>query len=602
MLIYLKKNKMKKHLITILILSICTIFVFINTRKPKEYRVIDIYESNLICVDFNKNSVCDTGEKIKIFGFTSFPEKFGSQSKFIKDRYNIEEKDIVVLGIISKNFTENSLLNKLITVQILDKSNNNFDTAKIFINNEDFTAKILKEGYAITQNNEYKIYENIAAIDKNIKLSKKFNYQLRNKKNGKIHTLDCEYGRMAEDYEIGIFDEEKYKKDYCNYCHNKKIPRNIIKNFNNYLTDTIKIYFLDSSKQLKPDTNCSHAACKILLDNINNATKNIDFAIFGLGNVPKIEQAIINADKRGVKIRCITDENSKHENLYERTKNLTSNLQSCKTDYINGETSAFNNYLMHNKFFIFDDRSVWLGSANISETDLSGFSTNNVLLIKSDELAKIYKNEFEKMYNGNFHTHKTMTQNNSLNLNGTNFKVLFSPQDKIITNQIIPLIRNAKKSILIETFIITYKPFADELIKIKKSGVDIRIIVDATSASTQYSMVKYLRDNKIKVKVENYAGKMHMKTIIIDDDYFITGSMNLTKSGEKYNDENMLIIKNNKINTAARIFFDYLWSKIPDKYLYRNISAESKESIGSCTDRIDNDYNGKTDAEDEKCK
>ena len=92
-----------------------------------------------------------------------------------------------------------------------------------------------------------------------------------------------------------------------------------------------------------------------------------------------------------------------------------------------------------------------------------------------------------------------------------------------------------------------------------------------------------------------------MKTIIIDDNYFITGSMNFTKSGEKYNDENMLIIKNQKINNAAKTFFNYLWSNIPDKYLYRNISAESKESIGSCTDGIDNDYNGKTDSNDEKC-
>ena len=92
-----------------------------------------------------------------------------------------------------------------------------------------------------------------------------------------------------------------------------------------------------------------------------------------------------------------------------------------------------------------------------------------------------------------------------------------------------------------------------------------------------------------------------MKTIIIDDDYFISGSMNLTKSGEQYNDENLLIIKNKALNKNAKAFFLYLWNKIPDKYLKTNISAESKASKGSCSDGIDNDYNGKIDKADPKC-
>ena len=49
------------------------------------------------------------------------------------------------------------------------------------------------------------------------------------------------------------------------------------------------------------------------------------------------------------------------------------------------------------------------------------------------------------------------------------------------------------------------------------------------------------------VKAENYAGKMHAKTIIIDDEYLILGSMNFTYSGENKNDENVLVIKNKKL-------------------------------------------------------
>ena len=607
MLIYLKKNKMKNHIITILIFIVCALFIYFNAQKPSQYKVIEVLGADYICIDLNENNKCDGNEKFKLFGISAFPQKFGKQTLFIKERDFIEEKDSVVLGVMAKDFTSKTLLNKFVEINILDETNKNYRLAKIILNNEDYAQTLLKNGWALAPNNEnYKIYENMPAVKNNIKFSKNFNYKLRNNKNGKIHTLDCEYGRMSSDYEIGIFDDEKYKNDYCQYCHNgnKKEEKTTEKANYDYLTDNIKVYFLDSSKQLKPKTTCETQACKILLNNINNAQKSIDFAIYGFGNVHEIEKALIKASERGVKIRYVVDENSKNENIYKKTPALKDALKNYKTDYISEETTKFNDFIMHNKFFIFDEDSVWLGTANISETDLSGYSTNNVIFIKSSELAKIYKAEFERMYEGNFHTRKASSSNElpTVKIGGSTLKIGFSPQDRIISNHLINMIKSSKKSIYIETFIITHKAFAQSLVEAKKRGVDVKVIVDATSSSNNYSMVKYLRDNGVKVKVENYAGKMHMKTLIIDDDYFISGSMNLTKSGDQYNDENLVFIKNAQLTKNAKEFFNHLWSIIPDKYLYRNISAESKESIGSCDDGIDNDYNGKIDSGDEKCK
>ena len=45
-----------------------------------------------------------------------------------------------------------------------------------------------------------------------------------------------------------------------------------------------------------------------------------------------------------------------------------------------------------------------------------------------------------------------------------------------------------------------------------------------------------------------------------------------------------------------------MWKKIPDKYLKENVSAESKYSMGSCSDGVDNDFDGKIDGADEGCK
>lgn len=103
------------------------------------------------------------------------------------------------------------------------------------------------------------------------------------------------------------------------------------------------------------------------------------------------------------------------------------------------------------------------------------------------------------------------------------------------------------------------------------------------------------------MKVENYAGKLHSKSIIIDDEYILAGSMNFSRSGESRNDENMMIIKNPRLAVFYKDFFLYLWGKIPDIYLTRNPRAESIDSIGSCFDGIDNDFDGKIDKSDEGC-
>ena len=601
---------MKKHVFTLLIIIICAVFIYYNVQTPQKYEVIEVYGSGTMCIDLNNDKNCQNEEKLKLFGISEFPYKFGKQSNFIKQRYSIDEKDIVVLGVLSKEYSEKEILNKYVTIDILDNKNK-FKLAKIKLNNTDYAQTLLKNGWALApNNNDYKIFENLAAVKKNIKYSKNFNYRLKNNKTGKIHTLDCEYGRASADYEIGIFDDEKYKKDYCNFCHKseeiaQKAPDNFpsMKNYD-YITDNIKVYFTDFTKTSKPNSACITNVCKDLRNRIDNTKETIDFAIYGFGNVPEIQNSLSLAEKRGVKIRYVIDENSKKQNLYDNTKNLTSVLNNYKTDYVKGESSKYNNFIMHNKFFIFDDNTVWLGSANISETDLSGFSTNNIIIVNSKEFAQIYKAEFERLYNGYCHSRKA--QNNidlpSLSIGNSKLKIGFSPQDKIISNHLIKYINNAKKSIFIESFIITHKSLANALIEAKKRGVDVKIIIDATSASSEYSMVKNLRDNGVKVKVENYAGKMHMKTVLIDDKYFISGSMNLTKSGDVYNDENFVFIENPKLTYNAAAFFYHIWKSIPDKYLYRNISAESKESIGSCSDGIDNDYNGKIDFQDEKCK
>jgi phosphatidylserine/phosphatidylglycerophosphate/cardiolipin synthase-like enzyme len=189
-----------------------------------------------------------------------------------------------------------------------------------------------------------------------------------------------------------------------------------------------------------------------------------------------------------------------------------------------------------------------------------------------------------------------------LSIGNSVVSVYFSPKDSIIQKVIVPLVDGAKKQILIPVFLITDKRLAQALINAKERGVDIKVIVDATNARGKYSKHRLLRQHGILVKTETFAGKLHSKTMIIDNTYSVIGSMNFSKSGETKNDENVLVIKNTKLAIFNRIFFEYLWKKIDNYWLTHDANSEGLDSVGSCSDGIDNDYDGKTDMEDEGCR
>ena len=64
--------------------------------------------------------------------------------------------------------------------------------------------------------------------------------------------------------------------------------------------------------------------------------------------------------------------------------------ESVKPD-IDRRGNANVNSIMHNKFIVVDRKKVWLGSANISHTDVgSEYNANIAMVVKNPEIARIY--------------------------------------------------------------------------------------------------------------------------------------------------------------------------------------------------------------------
>ncbi len=332
---------------------------------------------------------------------------------------------------------------------------------------------------------------------------------------------------------------------------------------------------------------------KELIKLIDSSTKEISFAIYGLRGQDDVLKALINAQKRGVIIKGVVDSDSHDKNYYSDTHLLYKHFD-IKSDHIS--------YIMHNKFFVFDKKILWSGSSNISDTGTGGYNANNAVVIQSKKVASVYLDEFNQMFkNGKFNNKKRVLTALHVETEDSTISILFSPKSNTYDNAIRELVENAKEYIYIPIFYLTHKGLRDDLISAKNRGVEIKIILDATAARNKYSVHKDLREKKIEVKVENFGGKMHAKSIIIDDKYIVSGSMNLTKAGNSKNDENTLVIENSKLAMQYKAYFLKLWRDIPSKSLFKDPNPESFESGNSCDDDIDNDFDKSIDKKDKMC-
>lgn len=583
---------MKKSGIFVLIIVFLA-FLSYQTFKTTDYAVLKVLSPIQIVVDINDNGIQDDDETIFV-GLKSFSLKLNQEQKNFAKELKISEEEAIGLGYLAQNFAKDTLADK--KVKLKNKN--------IIIDNKNYETLLFNSGLAFNGKGNY----NHIKFEEKLKKVHFLNLRIFNNKNHKYHKLTCKYGQIAHNAQI--IPQGQLPKDAspCKFCFEssknsknsakRKFAEDIIpyvaQSPTVFKTQSIQIFLTDFTRVLKPTNNCETDFCQVLLKEIDSAQNSIDFAIYGYTKIPKIQTALDNAQKRGVKIRFVYDLDDQGLNIYPDTLALSQVLKNNNSDKLK--------QIMHNKFFIFDKKTVLTGSANISNTDLSGFNSNAVVLINSSQVAEIFSKEFEQMFSSKFHKEKIKIDGTeNINIDGEDFSIYFSPQNHAITDNIIPLTDNAKKYIYMPIFLITHKGLAESLIRASNRGVAVKVILDATNAHGSYSKHKFLRQNGVLVKTENFAGKLHSKSIIIDDMYTIIGSMNFSRSGENVNDENVIIIKSPEIANFYKTFFQYLWKRIPDKWLTKNARAESPDSIGSCCDGVDNDFDGKIDMQDDSC-
>lgn len=319
-----------------------------------------------------------------------------------------------------------------------------------------------------------------------------------------------------------------------------------------------EVYFTDPVNINDPNDWQSSVAGR-LVEKINAAQTSIHIASFEFDLTP-VAEALIAARQRGVDVRWVTDDEHGLEADEEPGHGQFAMLQEAGIEVRSDSRSA----LMHNKFWIFDRETVWTGSTNIT---LSGVfkQNNNVLVIQSPQLAAIYENEFEEMWNGQFGPRSpSQLEDQAAVVNGSNIVVIFTSEDSALEGAIIPVVLGAQTSIRFMAFSFTDYPLAQAMIDRAAQGVDVSGVYEKFGSETDAAEMDTLLCGNVPVRQDGNPGFMHNKVIVIDDRIVITGSLNFSSNAENNNDENVIIIDHPDIASLYIQEFERVWNMALD--------------------------------------
>lgn len=511
---------MKNFLTVLFLLFLFSVFCVFVVLNNKSKTVLNISTPVKIGIDFNNSKTTERNENVCIEGVEAFSlepsdDFFATYSKSLK----LSKNEMISLGYLAQEFAQKTLTNEKVTVKFSGKLTADCKYANVRVNGVDYGELLYNSGFGVRDGK-------VGAPDKfekQLEDARRLHLVILNHHSGKFHTLDCPYGKVAHDSVIIPQKQMPEGVKPCKFCHNtspkqsKKFKLKKDVNIFNIpkiiqpplvVTDgSIKVYNTDFTKTLKPSKTCTTQVCRELVALTDNAKESIDIAIYGYDEIPDITAALKRAKNRGVKIRFIFDSNFDPSRNHYKDNGIIANLADfSRSDVTDVKTQS--NMLMHNKFVIFDNSVVWTGSMNFSRTGMSGYDVNDIVIIRSKDVANLYTQEFEQMVNGKFHTKKDkLNLNNKFSIGNSVVEVYFSPKDHS-SNRIISLILGAKKYIYIPAFLITHTNIANELIAAKNRGVDVRVIIDANSTGTRNTKHAVLRKSGILLKTENYAGKL----------------------------------------------------------------------------------------------
>ncbi len=125
----------------------------------------------------------------------------------------------------------------------------------------------------------------------------------------------------------------------------------------------------------------------------------------------------------------------------------------------------------------------------------------------------------------------------------------------------VDLIDRAKHRIHVAVFTFTSDVLAEALIRAHMRGVEVLVVLELDQASVRGSEYGRLISSGVNVRVDGNPSLMHHKFMVIDDMIVVTGSYNWSAAAEDRNDENIVVIVSEAINSSYEREFQRIWSQ-----------------------------------------
>lgn len=309
---------------------------------------------------------------------------------------------------------------------------------------------------------------------------------------------------------------------------------------------------------------------------IDEANESVLLAVYNF-NKQTIIDAVLRARLRNIEVKVVGDVDEFFTHGYQQ-------MAHFNIDMSLGNPSG----IQHNKFAVVDNRYVFTGTGNLSDTDMER-NNNNWYIIESPEMAEYYKLEFMQMYYGLFAAKKRpRSLNNTFVVNNYPVEVYFSPyQGQDAMDRLIELVNSAEHSVHYMIFAHTHDELASAMIyaarqrNIPVYGIhDNTFVVGVSEEAPRIYSAAINNDGSFhptgpfprwdgneNTKIRGnpaHGGKMHCKTLIIDAGTpkakMATGSFNWSNNAINNNDENMIVIHNPKIANAIFEQFQQAWA------------------------------------------
>lgn len=337
---------------------------------------------------------------------------------------------------------------------------------------------------------------------------------------------------------------------------------------------------------------------QVIIDSINQATATVEIAVQEL-NLPRIAQALVESQQRGVQVRLVLENDYAEAAGVEALQILDQGQIARIDDTADGSKGSG---LMHNKFVVIDGRWVVTGSANFTYSGIHGDAdvlqsrgnANVLLRIDSEAIAQQFLQEFNRMWgdgpggspDSRFGLQKTPLPVQPITLPTSTLSLQFSPVSpsapwpSSVNGLIGRTLSQSTRSIDLALFVFSDQPIANQLALQSQKGTEIRTLIDPGFAYRSYSealdmLGVAIPNQHCKIEDGNslwpvpiqsvgmpklpVGDKLHHKFAVIDNQTVIVGSQNWSHAANAKNDETLMVIRNSTLAAHFNREFERLY-------------------------------------------